>query len=1184
MRSQKKKRICSLLLSFAMIICVTLISAAVVNATEVTKDGLLLEIVSDKESYTMNDKIELNFKVTNTNEKDIENVRLNATLPDALDTKDQKSADTAILKAGEAMELHVNALAKPANDDTPSTTHPTESDESTGDTPSSETNNGNSTSSGSSSGTTNKSGTDNSAVQTGQSSLVLAVCLIAMLAALAAVWFFKTNGETNNKINIKKSISIILCLSVLSGSLLITGIPAFAKEITASTETLTLSKEIEVGGTKLTVGAKVDYDKKDETSDENITKLSDDMYITKPQAEHVRYDVEAGIPYVDNEILVTFKLNVDENAINEFVSSLGGKIIGKIAPTNTYQIEIQVCEEFAEADAIITQIEASELVDFASPDILMIQALDAYYPHSDTEWKDEWSTFPNGDNWGVEAIKSPGAWEYVDYMQNVNVGISDNQFYDHDDLHFESTYFNTVDGSIKSPSHGTHVAGTIGAGFNNRKGVTGVTPKAKLYGWNWNKSGTLYKANHSDWIIDTDNIDYNVTSSGSECLMLTQLLAISKCRVINYSAGFGDSGLIYAASRDYSTARRYVNALSDVVEKYLSVLIDNPNVPEFIIVTAAGNENNDYFIHDSKGYHKSESFIDDITADKGNILAKYASPYNNIESRKIKDKIIVVGAVENKTKNGVESYSLCEFSNIGNRVDVVAPGKDIESTVNNNGYDKMQGTSMAAPHVTGIAAMLYSLNPDIKADEVKRIICETADREVDGYKLVNAEAAVKAVMGTGTIGGKVVSASDGSALSDVKITAYQKLKSGRFPIEFNTSDQGGFSKELISGKYEFDFKKDGYEPLSMDITIDKDVITVLKDTIELHPKSAPTVNLVEDAMRGTYKVYGDTRQEFAIPKINLDSEDAKNANRKILDDYIDCFKDNNGEGLWSLDYSYAVDGNTLSVLITAKYVDNNYKSYSAYNFDIADGKLLNGAELLSRYNFSESNAVVSVQNDIIRRYNEQGGIDESVVQRYRQKALDQNKNTSNMQFYVDNSKKVNIIYYATWVAGAEGYYYNIPISKDSPIDTPSDNNQYTALELWPMQDYEIFSLLKDKNISISTMDYAGTSYALVFGSELPGFYFGIQNGSNVTKDNYKNAPIAFIYMTEPAVFSSKQDSTYGDVAIGMSINDLPNKFKQNMSKISDGVYMVSLFNGASMARLQFNSNNKLESMLIVRHL
>jgi len=52
------------------------------------------------------------------------------------------------------------------------------------------------------------------------------------------------------------------------------------------------------------------------------------------------------------------------------------------------------------------------------------------------------------------------------------------------------------------------------------------------------------------------------------------------------------------------------------------------------------------------------------------------------------------------------------FSNFGlNKIDVAAPGSSILSTLPGGGYGLMSGTSMASPHVTGIAALLKSTHP-----------------------------------------------------------------------------------------------------------------------------------------------------------------------------------------------------------------------------------------------------------------------------------------------------------------------------------------------------------------------------------------------------------------------------------------------------------------------------------------
>lgn len=74
-------------------------------------------------------------------------------------------------------------------------------------------------------------------------------------------------------------------------------------------------------------------------------------------------------------------------------------------------------------------------------------------------------------------------------------------------------------------------------------------------------------------------------------------------------------------------------------------------------------------------------------------------------------------------------------SNFGVKsVDIAAPGSYIVSTITDNGYGFMTGTSMAAPMVTGVAAFLYSYRTDISLQDVKPILMATARKleELDG--------------------------------------------------------------------------------------------------------------------------------------------------------------------------------------------------------------------------------------------------------------------------------------------------------------------------------------------------------------------------------------------------------------------------------------------------------------------
>lgn len=72
------------------------------------------------------------------------------------------------------------------------------------------------------------------------------------------------------------------------------------------------------------------------------------------------------------------------------------------------------------------------------------------------------------------------------------------------------------------------------------------------------------------------------------------------------------------------------------------------------------------------------------------------------------------------------------FSNYGaGRVDVFAPGVDIRSTVPDNGYRDLSGTSMASPVVAGLAALIMAYYPELDAADVRRVILESATRYAD---------------------------------------------------------------------------------------------------------------------------------------------------------------------------------------------------------------------------------------------------------------------------------------------------------------------------------------------------------------------------------------------------------------------------------------------------------------------
>jgi len=119
--------------------------------------------------------------------------------------------------------------------------------------------------------------------------------------------------------------------------------------------------------------------------------------------------------------------------------------------------------------------------------------------------------------------------------------------------------------------------------------------------------------------------------------------------------------------------------------------------------------------------------------------------------------VIAVGATDSDNQRAY-------FSNTGDHLAVCAPGVKIYSTHLGNEHDTHSGTSFAAPHVSGLAALMISLAPDLTAEEVSTIIRETAtplrQSQTDphpnpafGWGLINAEAALSRAIKHVTVSG-----------------------------------------------------------------------------------------------------------------------------------------------------------------------------------------------------------------------------------------------------------------------------------------------------------------------------------------------------------------------------------------------------------------------------------------------
>ena len=163
------------------------------------------------------------------------------------------------------------------------------------------------------------------------------------------------------------------------------------------------------------------------------------------------------------------------------------------------------------------------------------------------------------------------------------------------------------------------------------------------------------------------------------------------------------------------------------------------------------------------------------------------------------DKILVVGAIDS---TGVKATS----SNYGTGLDLVAPGVDILSTVFNDTVGYKSGTSMACPHVAGVAALILERNSELTVDQVNSIICSNTKKvpnlsnytelnsygswsEQYGYGLVDAYNAVINTPGSAYIqndiitGTRIISAGSIYVGSDVTNTmAYGDVVLGQGDI------------------------------------------------------------------------------------------------------------------------------------------------------------------------------------------------------------------------------------------------------------------------------------------------------------------------------------------------------------------------------------------------------------------
>lgn len=320
------------------------------------------------------------------------------------------------------------------------------------------------------------------------------------------------------------------------------------------------------------------------------------------------------------------------------------------------------------------------------------------------------NTSVNGQ-WCHNTIQSENAWNFLTGSSNVRIGVIDTGISNHTDLRDNLVqgldFFNMVDGEpgvarTDEDGHGTHVAGIIGA-VGNQATATGVV------GVNWD-------------------------------------VTIVPMQVSNNSGGISSDACVSAINyaRDIWDTPERISVLSMSIGSYQEWPEMESAIREYqgLFVCSTGNSelNNDGIKHHYPSFYGSDmhtnplpnlisvgrSDINDArptNANWGNRTIMLFSPGHNILSTYPEE--FCTGILRN-TRWG--SYLNCEciWSNEYNDFGIfewVPNG----TTHHSNGYHYSSGSSMATPQVSGVAALLLSINPNLTTQQLRTAILESVD-------------------------------------------------------------------------------------------------------------------------------------------------------------------------------------------------------------------------------------------------------------------------------------------------------------------------------------------------------------------------------------------------------------------------------------------------------------------------
>ena len=272
-------------------------------------------------------------------------------------------------------------------------------------------------------------------------------------------------------------------------------------------------------------------------------------------------------------------------------------------------------------------------------------------------------------SWYLDAVKVEGIWDKTFGDEDILVAVIDDGFdLTHEEL--KSKFISPLNTTNNTSNvftnqdlfHGTHVAGTIIAEMNNAVGLSGVAPNCNFI--------PIQVSDSNGYISSTAVID-------------AILYALNKeADVINISLGLMIDPMVSKFPKRIQ--RDLINHSYKQEEEFWNQIFQMAESNGSTIVIAAGNENM-----------------------MVGIDPRHRSPLG-----------IKVNAINSK-------FERANFSNYGYLSTVSAPGTNIYSCIPQNDFKNLDGTSMAAPIVTGAIALIKSIDNTLSTKEIIKILQST---------------------------------------------------------------------------------------------------------------------------------------------------------------------------------------------------------------------------------------------------------------------------------------------------------------------------------------------------------------------------------------------------------------------------------------------------------------------------